>query len=112
MAHEAVVIVAAGARRYAVRQAQVGGLQRADRSIASPALGTLLGVEAGIAAYALGIAGSANTVLVDGADLLGTVPCCQLPRWLQAHPAVAGLAFDGAEWVVLVDLVRLASHTG
>lgn len=121
MVDEPLLVVAVAGQRYAVAQHDVQSLQRIDSAQAAQKLSTLLGAAAddNDAPYALAVtttAGAPTTVLmrVHHADLRGYLPQLALPEWLArlAHPAIVGLALDGADLLPLVDLVQLAHQTG
>jgi hypothetical protein len=119
MLDEPLLIVVAAGRRYAVAQQDVQALQRIDSAHAAVTFGALLGVapDDDAAPYALTVATAANDpmlVRVQRADLRSDLARLPLPAWIAAlaHPAVAGLALDGADLLPLVDLVQLAHQTG
>lgn len=115
MANEALVIVTAGNRRYAVAQRHVAGLQRVAETTALMSLAALLGEPTtALLPYALDVAGVDRAILVQSADLRAQMARLPLPGWVaaQAHPAVVGLALDDTELVPIVDLVQLAQNTG
>lgn len=121
MLDEPLLIVVAAGQRYAVPQHDVQALQRIEQPHAALTFAELLGVAADDddAPYALAVstAGADPATLlvrVHHADLRGSLPLLALPDWLAqlAHPAITGLALDGADLLPLVDLVQLAHQTG
>lgn len=116
---DALLIVTSGERRYALPQQSVQSLQRRSPGQATPALGALLsGTATEDEPYALVLRPSERSaallVGVRQADLRDHLPQLALPSWLArlAHPAITGLALDGADLIPLIDIVQLAHHTG
>lgn len=109
------MIVTAGGWRYAVEQRHVRLLSRIDQHRQLPSLAVLLGaLPSADEQYALSVVETDCTMLVDRADLRGTLTRLPVPAWMapSMHVAVTGFALDGTDLVPIVDLVQLARQTG